>query len=83
MEITQITLIETGDFNFKVSFLVDGHNLETGELPRTIKPEEVDEVIKETANAWLAQRGNENFALIKKRLEAKSISLIDEKIIIK
>lgn len=75
MEITQIKLIENSDFTFRVSFLIDGHNLETREIERITSPEEVDNIIKETANAWLSKRALSNFSVIKKTFEDKTIIL--------
>lgn len=75
MQISQIQFIEENDLNFRVSFLADGHNLTTGLIARKAPKEEVLGVIQATANAWLAERADQNFSALKTELEGQSLEL--------
>jgi len=72
-KITQITFIEQGDSQFKVSFLFKSHNLETGLLPRTSTKDEVVATIKKIVADWKVQRAENNYHSLKAELEGKEI----------
>ena len=72
-KITQITFIELGDSQFKVSFLFKSYNLETGSLPRTSSKEEVISAIKQVVADWKERRAENNYQSLKAALEGKEI----------
>ena len=68
MKIEQIVLIPTGDTTFKVSFIVDSHNLETSDMPNTINPDDVLTAISQTIDVWETERAESNIQNIKDML---------------
>ena len=75
MKVTQITLIEQGDFNFKVSFLFKDHNLETPPLARTASADDVQAAIRQAVNRWKDQRAEDNFKLLQDTLEGQELEV--------
>lgn len=53
--------IEAGDFNMKVLFNYDGHDIETTSIPRTSTADEVKEAVRLGLDNWNAKRAVDNF----------------------
>jgi len=64
MKIDEIKRIPTGDTQFKVSFMVGGHNLETPELPNSTEPLAVKESVKSVYLAWQEAKAESNLVKI-------------------
>ena len=75
-KISQIKLIEAGDFLFRVDFLLEGKNaLSTQNLPKNTPGDAVREEIKRTVEAYLVNRADDNFAALKIAYQDKIINL--------
>ena len=75
MKITQIKRIPAGETTSKVTFLVDGHNLETNAFPNTTTKEAVKEIILERIDQWKEQVAAENIAEIDQYLETLELEV--------
>lgn len=53
--------IEAGDFNMKVLFSYDSHDIETSLIPRTSTADEVKEAVKLGLSEWERRRAVDNF----------------------
>jgi hypothetical protein len=75
MTIETIHFNEQGDFEFKVSFMYSGHNLETVAMPRTTAKADIVKEIMRVVNEWEAQRADTNYQSLKTQYEGKTVTL--------
>ena len=76
VKISQIKLVEVGDFSFRVDFLLNDRNaLSTQNLPKDTPRDAAREEIKRTVETYLTNRADENFMALKVAYEDKTINL--------
>jgi hypothetical protein len=75
MKISQIEFIESSDFSFYVSFMYDGHNLTTNQVPRTITAQLLRNEVIAVIKSWEAGRAKDNFDVLKATFQGKTITL--------
>lgn len=73
--ISQIKFIETTPFDYQLSFIYDGNNLETENIPRISKQEEVVAVINKKLDAWDLGRAKTNYDTLKALFEGKNVNI--------
>lgn len=74
MKISQIKIVELGDFTFQVDFLLDDKNsLSTAPMAKDTTKDEVKNQIQMAVNSYLSQRADSNFTALKSAYENKTI----------
>ena len=72
MQIDNITFIEITSYEYQVTFMYNGSNLQTGNIPRTASEEEFLTIIRQVIAVYDAQRADNNFNSIKELYQGQS-----------
>lgn len=75
MLIEQIHFIETTQFEYQISFIYKGQNLQTGNIARAATGQQVIDTIKPILIDFDARRAQTNFDALKVQFEGKSADI--------